>query len=218
MIVRITVSLIVLAGIALSSSAVHAQEVEGVVKGSAYDCHHYASVATDPVSSRLRQVLDCYSGGLIAIAGEIPADAYTQEVSRYASIGENIGHVAFISAFACSKLSGEAEPRPPRRIAGEGDKDGMVEYLKSSMEFCKQAFSKLSDAKLGESIRWNGFSPDRTGGEGNTVTRFAAALWVTNVMIERYGAFADHLHTHGSLSDIGTVPLVTSGSAPASSR
>ena len=207
----LTVPLIV---IALFSSPVHAQDS----KPSAYDCHHNAAETTDPVSARLRQVLDCYSGGLIAISQEVGADKYTGQKILGATWGHNVGHVAFISAFACSKLSGEAVPRPPR-ISGEGDKDGMVEWLKSSMEFCKQAFSKLSDAKLGESIPWNGFGPGGTGGEGNTVTRFAAALWVTNVMIERFGAFAGYIQVHGSLSDIGTVPLVTNpGSGSAKSR
>jgi hypothetical protein len=214
---RITVTLIVaIAVIALFPCAGNAQEV--VRKGSAYDCHRYVWEPTDPVSSRLRQVLDCYSGGLIAISQEVPADKYTGQKILGATWGHNVGHVAFISAFACSKLSGEAAPRPPR-ISGEGDKDGMVEWLKSSMEFCKQAFSKLSDAKLGESIPWNGFGPGGTGGEGNAVTRFAAALWVTDVMIERYGAFAGYMQLHFSLSDIGTVPLVTNSPPdPAKSR
>lgn len=119
MLARIMVTLSAVMGvIGLSSCAGHAQDV--VVKGSAYDCHRYVSEAEDPVSSRLRQVLDCYSGGLIAISQEVPADKYTGQKILGATWGHNVGHVAFISAFACSKLSGEAEPRPPRRKGWHG--------------------------------------------------------------------------------------------------
>jgi DinB superfamily len=217
MLARNMVTMIVLLTvIVLFSPSVHAQRS----RPSPYDCRHNASSATDPVSSSLRQVLDCYSGGLIAIAEEIPADKYTPQPQHIlgASIGHNIGHVAGISAFACSKLFGDAAPKPPR-IPGEADKDGLVEWVKSSMEFCKQEFARMSDAKLGESVPWNGFDPRGTGGASNTVTRFAAALWVTNVMIERYSAFAGYMQMHYSLSDIGTVPLVTnSGPDSANSR
>jgi hypothetical protein len=213
-ILQLPVRFLPIVAISLLSSSVFAQSPQRQprriedFKPSAFDCHRVTQEATDPVSSRLAQVFDCYSGGLIAIAEEIPADKYIPQHILGTTVGHNVGHVAYISGFACSKLSGDAAPKPPR-INGEADKDGMVEWLKSSAEFCKKAFSKLSDAKLGESVPWNGFDPGSTGGDGNTVTRFAAALWVTNVMIERYGAFAGWMQTHETLSDVNTVPLVT---------
>jgi hypothetical protein len=124
-------------------------------KPTPYRCQHYSSDPSDPVSSGLRGVLECYSGGLITLAEEIPADKYDLEPRLGATVGHNVGHVAFISDFACSKMSGFPAPKT-RRVKGEADKDGMVEWLKSSMEFCKEAFSNLSDDKLGESIPWNG--------------------------------------------------------------
>jgi hypothetical protein len=151
----------------------------------------------------LAQVFDCYSGGLIAIAEEIPADKYTQHILGE-TIGQNVGHAANTSEVACSHMSGVAAPRHGRT----DDKAGMIEYLKSSIEFCKQVFPKLTDAKLGDSIPWGGFDRDDRA-EGKTVTRFAAALWVIDVLIERYGAFAGYMQVHGSLADFNTVPLVT---------
>jgi hypothetical protein len=58
----------------------------------------------------------------------------------------------------------------------------MIAWLKSSMEFCKQAFAQLSDAKLGESITW---VPGGPGAVERKVTRFTAVSWVNNVLIER---------------------------------
>jgi hypothetical protein len=179
-----------------------------------YECQHYAPSVQEPVSSRLRQVLDCYSGGLIEIAEEIPADQYTPQRILGETVGHNIGHVAFISSLACAKISGLSAPKPPK-VSGEADKDGMVKWLKSSMEFCKQAFSKLSDAKLGEAVRWDGFTE---GDLGASVTRYAAAIWVTDVVIERYGAFAGYsasfsspFPAHSTLSPVDSVPLVEKG-------
>jgi hypothetical protein len=77
------------------------------------------------------------------------------------------------------------------------------------MEFCKQAFSKLTDADLGESIPWSGFDPvHNLPPAGAKVTRYAAATCVTNVLIERYAAFAGYLQLHYSLSQFDSVPLV----------
>jgi hypothetical protein len=185
-----------------------------------YECQHYAPSVQEPVSSRLRQVLDCYSGGLIEIAAEVPADKYTAQRILGETVGHNVGHVAFISSFACAKISGLTAPKPPK-VAGEADKDGMVKWFKSSMEFCKRAFSKLSDARLGESVRWDGFNPSYPEVDvGASVTRYSAALWVTNVLIERYGAFAGYFASssspfqpHATLSPVDSVPLVTGPSS-----
>jgi DinB superfamily len=154
------------------SSCILAQDA----KPTPYRCQHYSSDPSDPVSSGLRGVLECYSGGFIALAEEIPAEKYASERRLGATVGHNVGHVAFISNFACSKMSGVVAPKT-RRVKGEADKDGMVEWLKSSMEFCKKAFSSLSDDKLGESIAWSGFDPEGKEGIGQQVTLYGAASW-----------------------------------------
>jgi hypothetical protein len=189
----------------MSSPSVLAQDS----KPSPYRCTHYSSDPTDPVSSGLRGILECYAGGFIALAEEIPADKYTPQHLLGESVGYNVGHVATISAYACAKMLGVASPKPRRKIADDTDKSGMIEWLKSSMDFCKEAFSTLSDDKLGESIPWN-FDPNSIRETGSRVTRFGAASWVTNVLIERYAAFAGYFQLHGSLSPFNSVPSVRS--------
>jgi hypothetical protein len=176
------------------------------------DCIHIndAPVATDPVSSRLMQVFDCYSNGLIIAAEWVPSDKYTQRMLE-TTVGDSIGHVAYLNDFACSKISGVATPQP-KKLDGAADKDGIVAWLKSSVQFCRQVFSKLSDSQLVESIPWEGFDPAHNlPPNGARVTRFAAALWVTNVLTERYGALAGYLQIGPSLSNVATVPLVEKG-------
>jgi TonB family protein len=183
-------------------------------EASAHDCHSSGTAATDPVSSRLRQVFDCYSDGLIAQSEGFPVNKYSGQRILGATVGHNIAHVAFINDFACSKIAGIAAPRRVAlanefgdvRVESEEHKGKLVTWLKSSIDFCRQAFSKLSDAKLGEGVPWNGFTPGSTGNPGERVTRFAAALWVNDVLIERYGAFAGYLQAGGSLSAIDSVP------------
>jgi hypothetical protein len=155
-------------------------------------------------------MLECYSGGFIALAKEIPVDKYTPQRILGESVGYNVGHVATISAYACSKMLGVAAPKPKRKITGDADKDGMLEWLHSSMEFCKEAFATLSDDKLAESIPWN-YDPNTIREIGLRVTRFGAASWVTNSLIERYSAIAGYFQLHGSLSPFAAVPLVRTG-------
>jgi hypothetical protein len=177
------------------------------LKPSPYKCQYYSSDPADPVSSGLRGILECYAGGFIALAEEIPTDKYTPQHLLGESVGHNVGHVATISSYACAKILGVASPKPRRKIVDDTDKDGMLEWLKSSMEFCKEAFSTLSDDRLGESIPWN-FDPSSIRETGPRVTRFGAASWVTNVLIERYAAFAGYFQLHGSLSPFASVPSI----------
>jgi hypothetical protein len=191
-----------------TSPSVLAQDL----KPSQYRCHYYSSDPNDPISAGLRQIFECYSGGFIALAEEIPVGKYTTQRILAESVGYNVGHVATISESACSKMLRVAIPKPPRKVEGDADKDGMVAWLKSTMGLCKRAFSELSDSKLSEAIPWN-YSSDVVGDgwHGPRVTRFGAASFVTSVLIERYGAIAGYFQLHGSLSPFAAVPLVRTG-------
>ena len=147
------------------------------------------SPAADPVSSTLRQVLDRYSNNLVATAEEVPAEKYNYHPTpAQMTIGQTMLHVADVNNFACSKVTGDTAPE--RLKIGETDKDKLVEALKASMTFCKQAFTKLTDAKLGEPV---------TMFNGRQGTRFSAALEVTNDLIDHYAALAVYLRLNDLL-------------------
>jgi len=67
-----------------------------------------------------------------------------------------MAHIAQVNNSACASVGGLTAPA--QVTVGEIDKDKLVEALKASMDFCRQAFSGLTDAKLGESV------PDLAGG------------------------------------------------------
>ena len=81
------------------------------------------------------------------------------------------------------------------------------------MDFCKQAFSTLADAKLGESVPWDEAPPYAIG---QRVTRIAAALLVIGDLIERYIALDVWLQMNGlptipTLAMLDSVPLAEKG-------
>jgi uncharacterized damage-inducible protein DinB len=145
--------------------------------------------AANPVSTRLREVLNSYANNLVATAEEFPADKYTyQPTPAQRTVGQTMAHIAQVNSFACSKVAGA--PMPQQAKIAETDKDKLVENLKASMDFCRQAFSKLNDSDLGASVPWF---------RGRHTTRFGAALEVTNDLIDHYAALAVYLRLNGML-------------------
>jgi uncharacterized damage-inducible protein DinB len=147
------------------------------------------SSTTDPVSSQLRQVLDRYAKNLVAAAEEFPVDKYTYHPTPEGmTVGNTMAHIAQVNSFACSTVGGVAAPEQAK--VGETDKDKLVEGLKASMDFCRQAFSGLTDAKLAESV---------PGFGGRPTTRFAVAMEVTNDLIDHYATLSVYLRINGML-------------------
>lgn len=119
-----------------------------------------------------------------------------------------------VTDFACSKINGM---NPPRHVqpATPPDKATLIGWMQTSMEFCKQAFSTLDDANIKEPVPWDGNAGTPPGSVGTKVTRFAAASWVTDTLIERYGASSGYMHTGISLSTVVSVPWAEKGHPPA---
>ena len=145
------------------------------------------SPTADPVSSQMREVLDSFATNLVAAAEEFPADKYTYHATpEEMTVGKTMAHIAQVNNFACAKVGGTAAPEQAK--VGEADKDKLVEGLKASMDFCRQAFSGLTDAKLGDTI------PGR-----RPTTRFAMAIEVTNDLVDHYATLSVYLRLNGML-------------------
>jgi len=144
------------------------------------------SAASDPISNRLRQLLDSEAKNLVAAAQEFPVDKYTfHPTPEGMTVGNTMSHIAQVNNRACALVSGA--DAPPYTKPGETDKDKLVEGLQASMDFCRQQFAGLTDAKLAETI------PTREG------TRFGAALEVTNDLIDHYATLSVYLRISGLL-------------------
>ena len=145
--------------------------------------------AGNPVSTKLREILDDYSKFLVATGEVMPAEKYGYHLTpEQMTFGKSIDHVAEVNNFACSKISGVSAPKGAKLT--DTDKDKLVVELKASMDVCKQAFSKLTDANLGEMVPWFG---------GRQVPRVSAALEVTNDLIDHYAALAVYLRLNSLL-------------------
>jgi len=144
----------------------------------------------NPVSTTMRQLLDRYSKNLIATAEEMPADKYGYHPTpEQMTFGKTIEHIAEVNSFACSKVSDMPAPQGPK-VSDSDPKDNLITALKSSIDFCAQAFSRLNDSMLGDPVTLFG---------GRQSTRFGAVLEVTNDLIDHYAALAVYLRLNGLL-------------------
>jgi DinB family protein len=144
----------------------------------------------NPVSDTLRQVLDDNAKNLVATAQEFPVEKYTfHPTPEGMTVGKTMAHIAQVNNFACAKVGGIAAPAPGK-APGETAKDALVANLKASMDFCKQAFAGLTDAKMGEPVPWFG---------GHQTSRFDAAIEVTNDLVDHYATLAVYLRLNGLL-------------------
>ena len=146
--------------------------------------------ASNPLTETLRRTFDRYSNNLVAAAEEMPADKYGyQPTKEEMTFGKTIAHIAEVNNFACAKVSEMPAPAEPK-ITEADPKEKLVAGLKASMDYCTQAFSKLTDAKLTETISFFG---------GRPATRLAAAMEVTNDLVDHYAGLSVYLRLNGLL-------------------
>ena len=147
------------------------------------------SPASNPASVAVQKILDRYSKNVVGAAQEMPAEKYTfHPTPENMTFGKSISHIAEVNNFACSKVSGVPAPQTPK--LNDTDKDKLIEALKASMDFCTQAFSKLTDATLGDQVAWFG---------GRQVSRISAALEVTDDLVDHYAALSVYMRLNGVL-------------------
>lgn len=143
----------------------------------------------NPASAAVRRTLDRYSKNLVATAKEMPVEKYGYHPTpENMTFGKTIAHIAEVNNFACSKVAETAAPEVPK--LAENEKEKLVEALTASMDFCTQAFAKLTDASLGDQVPWFG---------GRQVSRISAALEVTNDLVDHYSSLALYLRLNGLL-------------------
>jgi hypothetical protein len=148
------------------------------------------NAATNPLSATLNKILSQYSKNLIGTAEIMPASKYGYHPTpEEMTFGQAMAHIARVNNFACGKLvEGPAAPGP--KTTEKDSKERLIEGLKASLTYCTQAFSKLTDAKLGDMVPFFG---------GRQVTRLGAALEVTHDLADHYASLAVYLRLNGLL-------------------
>ncbi len=140
--------------------------------------------AANPLSATIHKILNDNAKNLVAGAAAMPAEKYSFQPSPdIRTFGQVIAHVAMVNNNVCAMLFKPAAAMPDK-IAETDPKDKLVAGLKASMDYCDQAFSKLTDANLTEMIPAFG---------GRQMTRMGVALIVTNDLIDHYAGMAIYL-------------------------
>ncbi len=149
-----------------------------------------AQEAANPLTATVRKTLDEYSKNLIGAAEAMPADKYGFRPNpQIRTFGETIAHVSDVNNMICAKLF-IPPATPPAKVSATDSKDKLVEALKASMDYCGQAFSKMTDANLADMLPWFG---------GRQMSRLGVALAVTNDLVDHYAGLAIYLRMNDVL-------------------
>lgn len=145
--------------------------------------------AANPVSSSLRQIMAREAKNMVQAAKDMPADKYGfQPTEGMMTYGHLIKHVAGSNDYLCGKISG-MEP-PKRADVSDSDKDGLVQAIQSSFDFCGKALASVDDSKLEESVPFFG---------GQQVPRAMAMIDLAADWADHYGHQATYLRLNGIL-------------------
>jgi hypothetical protein len=146
--------------------------------------------AANPLSTTVRKILADNAKNLIAAAQVMPVEKYGFQPSPdIRTFGQVVAHVAMVNNAVCAMLFKPAAPAPAK-IAETDPKDKLVAGLQASMDYCDQAFAKLTDANLAEMIPAFG---------GRPMTRMGVALIVTNDLIDHYAGMAIYLRMNSQV-------------------
>lgn len=149
-----------------------------------------AQDTANPLSATVRKTLDEYSKDLVGAAEAMPAEKYGYRPNaQIRTFGATIAHVADVNNLICAKMF-TPPSTPPAKISETDPKDKLVEALKTSMDYCGQAFSKMTDASMTDMLPWFG---------GRQMSRLGVALAVTNDLVDHYAGLAIYLRMNDVL-------------------
>ncbi len=146
--------------------------------------------ASNPVTDALRAMVPGASRNFVGAAEEMPADKYGYHPTEaQMTFGQLVLHVATSNEFLCSRISGQPAPTEAK-LTATSPKADLVARVKRSFDYCEQAFAKVTDASLTDSIPFFG---------GRKVTKAAAVLDVADDWGDHYSAAAGYLRLNGHL-------------------
>ena len=180
---RASVLLIVLAALPLPLAA---QATGGMAAAPAAA----PAPSANPVSDALRAWEQRSGRDLIAAAEAMPADKYnyrpTPAQMSFAQIQVHLANEG--NDVLCGKTGGV---EPPKRVAVDSTatKEQLVARLRETFQFCEQAFSKMDDSKLAESVSMFGMNPSRA----------TAVLITVGDWADHYSQEANYLRLNGIL-------------------
>lgn len=150
-----------------------------------------AAPSASPVADALRAQEQRYARILVAAAEAMPADKYnfrpTPAQMSFAQIQVHLANEG--NEWLCAKLVG-VEPPQRTPVDTTASKDQLVARLRESFQYCEQAFAKLDDSKLTQSVQL--FGP-------NPFTQAATILITVGDWADHYSQEANYLRLNNIL-------------------
>ena len=144
----------------------------------------------DPVSDVLRDMLKGRAKNTIAAFEAMPADKFGfKPTPAQMSYGELAAHIVEGNYYFCANVADVPQPKMTE-LKGSESKDALVAAVKSSFDFCGEALTKASDAKMTSDITWF---------DGKPRQRAWAFLGLASSWADHYGMAAMYLRLNGLL-------------------
>jgi uncharacterized damage-inducible protein DinB len=151
---------------------------------------------SDPIKNSFEDFAGHYAQLLLAAFDSIPATKYDFKPSApQQTIGYIARHLESANYSLCQRIGGMALPVTARDSVPEDasavSKDTLIARLRASFYFCRDAFAKIDDPKMGD--------PIRLGPSGSTLTqpRVHALLFFVTDLAEHYAQLASYMRVMG---------------------
>lgn len=149
-----------------------------------------AAPVKDPVTAALRMILPNRQKNILAAIDAMPADKFGYKpTADQMTFGHLVVHIIESNNGMCAKAADVPSPKV-EEVKDTDPKDKLVAAAKASFDFCADAVSKMSDAKLGDTITLFGT---------NQGPRSMAAFMMAGGWADHYGAAAMYLRLNNIL-------------------
>jgi len=152
-------------------------------------------VSANPISDAVREQAARAAKNLVASAELMPADRYGYHpTDPQMTFGQLVVHVVQTNMALCSGIAGTASPMPPdelMKLSAAQSKDALVNLVKRSFDYCSDALSKATDARLADEVSVFG----RRSGQ----SRAAAMVTIAADWADHYSTAASYLRQNGIL-------------------
>jgi hypothetical protein len=151
--------------------------------------------SANPVSDFLRTTVAKSSRNLEGAAELMPAEKYSfRPTVAQMTFGDLMAHVVHTNVALCSAVSSKPSPFAPERLqkfSGNDPKDVLIDAVKQSFVYCREAFGAVSDAQLSsEAVMF---------GRPTGLSRAATVITLSMDWADHYSTAANYLRLNGIL-------------------
>jgi uncharacterized damage-inducible protein DinB len=158
------------------------------------DAQQYAS---DPIKNSFEDFAGHYAQLLLAAFDSIPGARYDfRPTAPQQTVGYVAQHLEQANYNLCERIGGMARTMTardslPASVKATWPKDTLVARLRRSLYFCRDAFAKVDDPKMGDAVRLG------PAGSALTQPRVHALLFFVTDLAEHYAQLASYMRIMG---------------------